>query len=106
MNEQITIFDAIESAKQAEAGIALAASHKPSLLAIARGIAVGIAEASPNRTCDADQVVRELERRNLGQLGNAAGSLFRGKAWEFTGQFKKSERVHAHSNLLRVWRLK
>jgi hypothetical protein len=39
-------------------------------------------------------------------LGNAAGSLFKGKQWQWTGRYRKSERVHAHSNPLKVWRLK
>lgn len=44
----------------------------------------------------------------LPSLGNAAGRMFAGnpQAWEWTGEFTKSQRPEAHSNLLRVWRYK
>ncbi len=53
----------------------------------------------------ADDVQERLIHRGFPQMGNAAGSLFRGKAWECIGWAKSPRRSnHAHQN--RVWRLK
>lgn len=98
------IFNAAESEARKNDGMKRAARARTSLLTIARGIAVDLAKDGDG-TCNADQVAHELHRRGLGNLGNAAGSLFKGGRWEFTGAFVKSKRAHAHSNLLRVWRL-
>lgn len=100
-----SLFDAVESDRRREQGMQLAADHRRELLVIARTIAVEIAGAREDRTCTADDVARELERRGLEQLGNAAGSLFTGKGWRWTGEFVKSERKNAHRNLLRKWLL-
>ncbi len=37
-------------------------------------------------------------------LGNAAGSLFKGSEWEFTGKWVPSARTSNHGRYLRVWR--
>lgn len=37
------------------------------------------------------------------QLGNAAGSVFRGNVWRFTGQFHKSSRPGRRAGTQRVW---
>lgn len=62
-----------------------------------------------NGTVTADDVVRYFSDHGIdltAKLGNAMGSMFRGAEWEWTGDYVKSARVHAHSNLLRVWKLK
>jgi len=40
-----------------------------------------------------------------GDLGNAAGSIFAGKRWKFTGDRVKSRRPSAHAREIKVWRL-
>jgi hypothetical protein len=59
-----------------------------------------------NGECTADDVQRVLIEQGISPhaLGNAAGSLFRGGDWEWTGRRVKSARVHAHANELKVWR--
>ena len=98
---QLKLFnpEASESAKQT--GIDRAASAKPRLLDLARQIAAEI--VTPNGIT-ADDVIFEMVKRGYSVhcLGNSAGSLFRGKEWQCVG-FRKSARIHAHSNLLRVW---
>ena len=87
------------------AGMDKAAENKKKLLEYARGIARDLAKGG--NVISADDVQRELERRKISvhALGNAAGSLFKGKEWMAVGRIK-SKRVHAHSNWLTTWRLK
>lgn len=101
------LFDAAASAQAKEAGMLQAATNKASLLEHARGRARAIARSRANREVTADDVARALEADGISvfALGNAAGSLFRGAEWEWTGRWQPSERVHAHRNPLRVWRL-
>ena len=35
-------------------------------------------------------------------MGNAAGSLFRGNEFQFTGQWKRSERISNHARVIRM----
>jgi hypothetical protein len=101
-----SLFDADASEAGKVAGMGRAAESRASLLDLARPIAVYIALSRPTREVTADDVQRGLVELGYSPhaLGNAAGSLFKGKEWEWTGKFIKSERVHSHSNLLRVWR--
>lgn len=101
-----TLFDAAESEAAARAGMAQAAENRRSLLAFARGLAVELALADPERETNADEVQQALAERGISvfALGSAAGSLFTGGDWQWTGKFTKSKRVHAHANLLRTWR--
>lgn len=87
-----------------EEGIRLVAANRPDALTFARAVAIVIAQASPDRCCDADQVQKYLLREGM-QLGNAAGAVFRGNQWVFTGKFKNSERTTNHQRVIRVWRL-
>jgi len=102
-----TLFDKHASEQAKAAGMLLAAERRDDVLQVARRIAREIATQRPDGIT-ADDLVQELVRRGHGVhcLGNAAGSLFRGPEWEFTGQRKKSARVHAHANKLKVWRLR
>lgn len=106
MTSQPTLFDAPTSEAAKTAGIDQAASNHGSLLAYARTVAREIALRRADHTCTADDVALALEERGIScrALGNAAGALFR-DGWQWTGRFEKSARVHAHANLLRVWRL-
>lgn len=74
-------------------------------LALAREIAIRL--AIQNGETHADAVGEELERlHGIKSLGPSAGSLFKGKCWEFTGRRVLSSRVSNHSRELKVWRLR
>lgn len=96
-------FEAAELAKIA--GMDRAAENKKALLEYARGIARELARGG--NVISADDVQLALEKRDISvhALGNAAGSLFKGKEWIAVGRVK-SKRVHAHANWLTTWRLK
>ena len=91
-----------------EAGKELAAVKRAYVLSYAQMLAVSLANSKPDRCVTADDVYRQLallgHDGNL--LGNAAGSLFRGERWEFTGQRKQSVRISNHARWIMVWRLK
>lgn len=101
-----TLFDAVAAERGKETGMSEAAASRSELLAIAQQLAIDIAKTREDRCCDADDVQAGMVQRGFSvfALGNAAGSIFKGKCWEWTGVFVKSERAHSHSNLLRKWR--
>lgn len=103
MREELPLFDAIAAREAAEKGIGRAAENKASLLKFARGLAVGL--GVKNGRVTADDVQRAMVDRGISEraLGNAAGALFRGPRWRFTGETVKSVRVHSHGRLIRVW---
>lgn len=86
-------------------GQSRAASAKSAELAHARVLARCIAE-NGDGTCHADLVAEALAKGGRAQLGNAAGVFFQTDEWEFTGERVKSKRAQAHTNELKVWRLK
>jgi len=107
----LPLFDSAASEAARDEGIEAATGSLPAwnlhLIEAARGVARILARR--NGTVNADDVVKHFadEGTDLtAKLGNAMGGLFRGDEWEFTGKYIKSERVHAHANLLRVWRLR
>jgi hypothetical protein len=102
----LPLFDALASEQGKTQGMKAAADGNKKLLDEARGIARQYAYC--HQTVTADDVVAELVRRGHSPncLGNSAGSLFLRSEFEWTGGFKKSTRVWAHSNLLREWRLR
>ena len=83
-------------------GMKLAADKRPDDLLIARDIAKMLCRAYG--TVTADQVQERLDKRI--DLGNAAGSIFKGGAFTWTGEYVKSVRRSRHAGLIRVWRLK
>jgi hypothetical protein len=103
---QVTLFDALASEQGKTQGMKAAADGNRELLEEARMIAYQIAYC--HGTVHADAVVAELVRRGYPPqaLGNAAGSLFKGKKWEHTGGYHKSARPWAHSNDLKIWKLR
>lgn len=105
---ELPLFDPKESEQLKIVGMHKAESRKFSLLEFTRKGLREIARSRPDRTVTADDAAQYLVSKGISvhALGSAAGSLFRGSEWEFTGDLVKSQRVHAHSNLLRVWRLK
>ena len=107
MSNVTDLFDWLESDRRKEEGMEIAAHNRGELLEIARQIAVDIALSHPCRECHADAVGREMRDRGYPtELGPAAGSIFKGGDWEFTGRRKKSARVTNHSRELKIWRYK
>lgn len=105
MEMQATIFDAIAANAAKERGIDIASEGKQHELRFAQSVARDIGRRQERVT--ADDVVRELVEVHgwqEGQLGNAAGGMFRGKGWVDTRITVKSERVNSHGRLIRVWR--
>jgi hypothetical protein len=104
---QTALFDKQASEQAKCDGMTRAEKGARVMLSYARAIATYLARKSPDGIT-ADDVVQELvwQGYDVHCLGNAAGSLFRGPEWEFTGQRRKSARVHAHANKLKVWRLR
>jgi len=104
---QVVLFDKQASEQARQAGMKLAADGRQDILEYARHLARQIAAQSLDGITADDVVLALMEHgHGLHCLGNAAGSLFRGPEWEFTGQRRRSARVHAHSNELKVWRLR
>ena len=95
-------FNLPEGEELRDEGMGLAAGNRAETLQIARKIARYIGRRQ--RLVSADDVQRIMIAHGLGHLGNAAGSLFRGDEWEFTGQWTKSERVSNHARQNRIWR--
>ncbi|MCC9603531.1 hypothetical protein LOC67_23525 [Stieleria sp. JC731] len=104
--KQQPLLDYIASMDRKERGMQLAAnkSDKFPLLLEARQIAEALAIAHPKRETNADKVSAVLVARGI-DLGPAAGSLFRGRQWQFTGKRIKSAKVSNHAREIKVWRL-
>jgi translation elongation factor EF-Ts len=104
---QLAMFDKHAAERAKASGMKQAADGTRDFLDYARGVAREIAAKQPSGIT-ADDVQQALVERghNIHQLGNAAGSLFRGPEWIFTGERRRSVRIHAHSNELKVWRLR
>ena len=101
------LFDARQGEQLKFSGMETAAISHKSVLKLARNIAKDIAGGRVNREVSSDDVGKILSvKYEIASLGPAAGSLFRGKDWEWTGRFKKSERVSNHSRRIMIWRLK
>tara|TARA_Y100000310_G_scaffold182419_1_gene182517 strand:- start:808 stop:1131 length:324 start_codon:yes stop_codon:yes gene_type:complete len=101
----MNLFDYARGADAKTTGMALAADANMDRLALARRLAAEIASRKLSRECNADEVGREMNRRGFGSnLGPAAGSLFKGGNWEFTGRRIRSSRVTNHARELKVWR--
>lgn len=90
-------------------GIEMAASKPQAVmnLMLGRALCRNAAIRRYDRTATADDAARGFIKYGFDAnlLGNAAGSLFSGGQWEFTGQWKKSNRVTNHAHQNRVWRL-
>jgi isocitrate dehydrogenase len=100
------LFDLAEGVRRKRAGKAKAANARSMILELAREIAHGIAADGDELTID--DVMGALEEYEVtpDQLGNAAGSVFKGKEWEYTGQIVPSVRASSHGRFVRVWRLR
>lgn len=99
-------FDLAEGERRKEAGIEQASLSRKDLLELARLAAVRVASRCGEATYD--DVFFELLSEGIDpvRLGNAAGCVFRGKEFIFTGRWEKSRRVSNHARVNRVWRLR
>jgi hypothetical protein len=100
-------FDAARGEQLKFDGMAMAAANNQHVLKLARSVAKEVALGRASGTATSDDVGKILALRyEIPGMGPAAGSLFKTKEWEWTGDFVKSTRVSNHSRLIRVWRLK
>ena len=98
------LFDLQEEAqKRKKEGMEEAARNRKRLLEVARDCAE---EMSCYWECTSDHVAGAMERSRYRyeSLGNAAGSIFRGKEWVFTGEWVASKRPSSHGRMIRLWR--
>jgi hypothetical protein len=100
-----TLFDYAESKQLRDTGIQNASNGRAEILTKVKAIARHMAYIRGKIT--ADDVRKEYEYRggNWSDLGNAAGSIFKGKQWECCG-FENSKVTTSHARALRIWRLK
>ena len=101
---QDDLFNLPEALRRKDEGMKQAAARDMTLLDYARRLARIVAETYG--TVTADDVQLRLDEYGCGPLGNAAGSLFRGAEWEFTGDWRTSDRISNHARMNRVWRLR
>ena len=98
------LFDFDEGQRLKVEGLTQAAEQVPTLLEKARQIAVELCRE--RGSVHADAVSRVMRQQGLDDLGPAAGSVFKGKQWVWTGEWHVSARIANHGRLQRVWRLK
>jgi hypothetical protein len=103
--EEKTLFDLAASKAAKVAGMDLAGDNRSNILHTARCIAREIALGKKDRRVTADDVQARMikEGYHPSKLGPAAGSIFRGKKWRFTGSWINSARVSNHAASIRVW---
>lgn len=99
----LPLFDAPESLRRRDQGMDRAAQNRAKILRLSRWLAKR--HALEHGTVTADDVMRKLDvlGHTPDQLGNAAGSLFRGSEWECVG-WVRSERVSNNGRMIRRWR--
>ena len=99
------LFNGKRSEQLKQRGLDLAADNVPTALEQAREIANDLARVFG--TANSDEVGMVLKNiHGIDTLGPAAGSIFRGSEWEFTGNWIKSTRITNHGRMIREWRLK
>jgi hypothetical protein len=98
-------FDLEAATSRRDQGLAQASLTRKHLLELARLAAVRVARRCGELTYD--DVFFELLNEGVDPtpLGNAAGCVFRGNEFKFTGRWEKSRRVSNHARVNRVWRL-
>ena len=97
-------FDLKASREARDEGMDRAAEKRKHDLLLAKSIAVEIAKAAMNQSCSINDVQHRLAILGI-DLGNAAGSVFKGGEWERVG-FGQAEKVSSHARVISVWRLK
>ncbi len=104
---QSDFFDPDEGERRKKAGKELAAEKHAYVLSVAQRIVVAVARSRAMRQATADDAQAALRDAgyNSGDLGNAAGSIFRGALWERVG-YTKSRRPSNHARVIGIWRLR
>lgn len=103
----MNLFDAAESEARKTAGMSSAEGARAKVLDLARKTARHLASLNGEVTSDdVNDVLSRAYDISPSELGPAAGSVFKGKGWEFTGKRVRSRYVRNHSRELKVWRLK
>jgi hypothetical protein len=88
-----------------KAGMSRAAEKHSEELEIARAYAWKMAHFQERITIEEVRQLYEEQMDKPWNLGNAAGSVFKGPEWEMVG-YTEAKRPEAHARILRVWRLK
>ena len=101
------LFDFASGNALKNEGMQAAATHQAELLQIARNAAEWVANHIRYGTCTSDDVAMRMQYLGYrySDLGNAAGSIFAGKKWRFTGDRIRSQRPSAHAREIKIWRL-
>lgn len=102
----MNLFDAAEADRRKEEGRQRAAFARADLLLVAQACARAVAGRLGSVTMDDVALELSLVGEDASCLGNAAGSVFRGEEWEWTGQVVRSARPSTHGRMIRVWRLR
>lgn len=100
------LFDVRAGELAKDAGRKRAAKCHESVLILARDAVRKAALSRPDRIATSDDAYLFLA--GIGQdaeLGNVAGSVFRGKEWVAVG-WKRSERKSNHARVIQKWRLR
>lgn len=98
------VFNLAEGERRKREGMGRAAENRFHVLRLARAYAKAIAQEKG--TVTVDDVYLRLSDWPRSVLGNAAGSIFKSKEWEWTGRFVKSKRASNHARMIREWKLK
>lgn len=103
-----TLFDQAEANRQRDIGMsrAISSDERSALLAHAQAIAVELCRTGAVITSDHVAVAMLRQGVNYADLGNAAGSVFNRKMFEWTGDVCQSIRVSTHGRMIKAWRLR
>ena len=104
MNQK-TLFSLQESLEAKTNGMQVAEDNAADPLELARSIARRLARENGETNADAVGAIL-FNQHGIKSLGPAAGSVFKGNEWVFTGKRVQSTRVKNHARELKVWRLK
>ncbi len=79
---------------------------KEKLLEVARECAREVSYVTRGGESNSDLVADAMKRSGYPyeDLGSAAGSIFSGKEWVFTGRMVASTRPSSHGEWIKVWR--
>jgi len=105
MRSPSDLFDAALAERLKDAGIEIACAGRNTLLDLLQEVAYRLARW--HGEISMDMVATELAAEGIdpASLGNSAGAVFKGGAWECTG-FVKSARPSTHGRAIRTWKLK
>lgn len=102
-----TVFDRERAQTDKDHGMDAAASNRGELLEAAREAMIQLALSRDTREIDADDITSWLIDQGIhpSRLGPAIPSVFRDGVWQWTGRWRKSNRVSNHRSDLRIWKL-